>query len=127
MVNFPIKLLGNDFFLIAFDNPIQWVATLKEAPWYMYHTFAFMVVWNPNLDVHNDFKTKIPIWIELLYRAFILEWSRETIIELLGPILHFIKDDALSCYSHNKACILWDAIYRSPKWLKIWLDSNHFI
>lgn len=74
----------------------------------MYRRFVFTAAWNPEFNVHKDFRTKIPTWIDLPCRYLVLETSRQKLAMALGPILHFIQGDECSSYPHDRGCILWD-------------------
>lgn len=88
--------------------------------------FIFMATWNPAFNVHKDFRTKIPTWIELPYRSLLLEENWQQLTRALEPILHFIQGDEYT-FPHDKACILWDSLHRTYWWLKIWVDKGHAI
>lgn len=114
-----VKLIGKKFFLIAFAKAIDRDVALEAAPWFMFKSFVFMAAWNPNFNVHKDFRTKIPTWIELPYRSLILETSRKKLALALDPILHFIQGEECSSYPHDHTCILWDVTQKTLRWLKI--------
>lgn len=113
--------------LIYFTKPTSRAQALAAAPWYMFRRFVFTITWDPTFDVHRELQSKAPIWVELPYRALILERSRKAIIEALGLVLHLTQGEDCNSYPHNRACILWDLTKKAPKWLKLWLDPNHFI
>lgn len=85
----------------------------------MYRQFVFTIAWGPEFNVHKDFRTKIPTWIELPYRFLLLETSCQKLALALGLILHFIQGEEFNSYPRDRAYILWDVTRRTPNWLKI--------
>lgn len=77
--------------MVAFNQATHQKTTLKAAPWFMFRQFVFAATWNLDFDVHKDFKMKVPIQVELPFRALILEKSCCKVIAVLGPILHFLQ------------------------------------
>lgn len=101
-----VKFVGNSFFLITFQEAYHRTASLKATPWYMFRRFVFTAPWSPDFNVQKEFQDKILVWIELPYQAVTLEDSQREVIKCLGPILHFVQDDEVSSYPHDRVCIL---------------------
>lgn len=101
-----IKILGNHFFLICFTDPTHRKEALVATPWFMFRQYVYTMAWDPSFDVQRDLQTRAPIWIELPYRALILEHSQKSIVATLEPILHFAHSEDDSSYPHDQACIL---------------------
>lgn len=57
-----LKLIGNNFFMIAFTRAEDRDVTLKATPWFIFKIFVFAMAWNPDFNVHKYFCTKIPTW-----------------------------------------------------------------
>ncbi|CAM6111226.1 unnamed protein product [Calypogeia fissa] len=119
-----IKFLGKNFFMIYFEEFIHREEALTLAPWFMEHRFVYTFRWEPHFDVRLETYTLLPVWIEIPFRAIILEKCRKLVAGALGKILYYVQEDEISSYPHDRACILWDTSRPVPKSVKIKLEDG---
>lgn len=122
-----IKFAGKNFFMITFEKAEHRDATLALAPLFMDRKFVYTFPWDPAFDVRTESYTKLPVWIEIPFRALLLEKCRMMIAESFGHVLFYIQGDALSAYPHDRVCILWDTTREVPHSVKVDLENGILI
>lgn len=119
-----IKFAGKNFYMITFENPEHRDATLALAPLFMDRKFVFTFPWDPAFDVRTESYTKLPVWIEIPFRALLLERCRMMIAESFGQVLFYIQGDECRSYPHDRACILWDTTREVPCSVRVDIEDG---
>lgn len=72
-----IKFVGKKFYVIVFAYPSDRDTAISCVPWFYDRRFVYTVAWDPSFDLRNETYTKLPVWIEIPFRALAFEKYRQ--------------------------------------------------
>ena len=84
-IGFEIIDLGNDYFLIRFNNKKDVEYALTEGPWTLMGHYLSVQKWSPDFDVVNNKIDRIVAWIRL--SEMNIQFYHKSIIRRLGHII----------------------------------------